>query len=184
MVGIRLRIYDSSGLLVFSADAGRAPAALGGFNLSADPWDPGAGALTLSEGSWSFSYDGKDGSGAVLRNGAYLLVLESEGGGSVQKQLRILGAGAGRVSLLVGPNPVRGGQDSVRIAWSPIARVELKIYSLDGGLVRDFGPLSAPPQTWDLRSPEGRSIANGIYVVSARIPGERTPQTFKIMVAR
>jgi hypothetical protein len=97
--------------------------------------------------------------------------------------LQILGAGQGRVSLSVGPNPIRPGQTFAFIKWSPITLLELKIYGLDGGLVRDLG-VTGPPATWDLRTGQGQVAANGIYIVSARLAGERQPQTFKLMVAR
>jgi hypothetical protein len=62
--------------------------------------------------------------------------------------------------------------------------VELKVYSLDGQLVRDFGTPGLPPTNWDLATGSGVSVANGIYVLQARVPGERSGQFFKLMVAR
>jgi hypothetical protein len=178
-----LSVYDSSGLQVFNSAAGSAVSALTDVNLSQDPWDPSQGPLLLSQGSWSFSYSGHDSSGAVLRNGIYLLVLVNQDGSRVQKALQIVGAGAGRVSVSLQPNPVRPGTTQVRLLWSPVRMVELKVYSLDGGLVRDFG-LAGPPQDWDLHSGNGNSVANGIYWVIARVPGERSPQVAKLMIAR
>jgi hypothetical protein len=179
-----LRIYDSAGIEVFSAAVGSASAALSGLSASQDPWDPATGALVLSDGAWSYSYTGLDHGGTLLRNGVYLFVVEMQGGGSVQKQLRVLGAGAGRISLNAGPNPLRPGQSGVSISWSPAQRVELKVYALDGSLVRDFGAEPFPPVAWDLRSSSGGLVANGIYVITARVPGERSPQTFKLILAR
>jgi hypothetical protein len=183
-VAVTLRLYDSGGLLVFEAPAGAAGAALGGVRLSQEPWDPSQGPLILSWDAWSHSFDGLDASGAVLRNGAYLLVLESAGGGNVQAQLRVIGTGSGLVSLRAGPNPLRPGQTQLRITWSPLMALELKIYTLSGDLVRDLGRAALPPLTWDLRNASGSLVANGIYIVIARVPGERQPQFFKLMVAR
>lgn len=178
-----LRLYDSSGLLVYEGSAGSSGAALTDVSLSAEPWDPAQGPLVLTQGAWSFSYDGLDSSRTQVRNGVYLLVLENQDGSKVQKQLQVLGAGAGQVSLLAGPNPVGPKDRQVLIRWRPITALELKIYSLDGGLVRDFGH-AAPPQLWDLQQSSGAAVAGGIYVITARIPGERTPQFFKLMVVR
>jgi hypothetical protein len=183
-VALTLHIYDSAGIEVFSAPAGNSVAPLGGLNASQDPWDPATGALILSDGAWSFSYAGLDHNGTVLRNGVYLFVVEMQSGGSVQKQLRVLGAGAGRVALNAGPNPLRPGPGSVSISWSPALAVELKVFALDGSLVRDFGTVPLPPVAWDLRSSGGGLVANGIYVITGRVPGERSPQTFKLLLAR
>lgn len=140
--------------------------------------------MILSDGAWSYSYKGLDHNGAVLRNGVYLFVVQMQGGGSVQKQLRVLGAGAGRLSLNAGPNPLRPGTGSVSISWTPPQSVELKVFALDGSLVRDFGAVPLPPVSWDLRSSGGNLAANGIFVITARVPGERSPQTFKLLLAR
>lgn len=180
---LTLRVFDSSGLQVAVVAGGNAAALPGSLSVSQEPWDPAAGPLVVSGGGWSMNFDGRDSSGAVLRNGAYLLVVSDAGGSSVQKALQILGAGQGRVSLSVGPNPIRPGQTFVSIKWSPITQLELKIYGLDGGLIRDLG-VTGPPVAWDLRTGQGQVAANGIYFVCARLAGERQPQTFKLMVAR
>lgn len=164
---------------------GAATGALVSFNLSQDPWDPATGPLTLSApAQWSFAFDGKDSDGALLRNGVYLLVVESQGSSPQQRQLRILGAGQGRSALSAAPNPVRPGQTAVRLDWGGGAPVELKVYTLDGALVRDLGLASSPPLWWDLRTGQGAWTSNGIYVVTARVKGERSPQSFKLLVAR
>lgn len=155
---------------------------------SPQPYNPGAGPLELSGGAWSFDYDGMDASGAVLRNGVYLFVLESAQGSSsasVKFQVTVLGDGAQGISqLLAAPNPVHAGSVSVDIQWQPATQaVELKIYDLNGGLVRDLGT-GPSPASWDLRSGGGTKAADGIYIISARIPGERSPACFKLMLAR
>jgi hypothetical protein len=180
---LTLRVYDSSGLMVAQVDLGPAPAVPSTVSLSADPWDPSQGPLILSNGAWSAQYNGVDSSGAVLRNGVYLLDLSGPSGASVHTSMKVLGTGGGRVSLIAGPNPLRPGAAAILINFSPITLVELKIYGLDGGLIRDLGVV-APPVTWDLRTQQGDAVANGLFIVSARLPGERQPQTFKLMVAR
>lgn len=181
-----LRVYDSSGLLLRTVAAGNAAAALGEVDAAPQPFDPGKGLLTLSQGGWSYGYDGKDNSGAVLRNGVYLLSVESVGPstGKASVQIQVVGSGGMGVALVVAPNPARPGVDLVRLYWSPLIRVELKVYALDGELIRDLGLSGLPPQDWDLRGASGQPVANGIYVVNARVPGERSPRSFKLMVAR
>jgi hypothetical protein len=65
---------------------------------------------------------------------------------------------------------------------NPVA-VDLKIYSLDGELVRDLGRISSPA-IWDLQTQSGLPVGNGIYWVSARRPGERSARLFKQLLAR
>ena len=184
---VTLLVYDSSGLLLRTVSAGNAAAALQSLAWSPQPYDPGKGPLLLSDGAWSFSYDGKDGSGAVLRNGVYLLVLDSRQGSTVTKtqaEVTVIGNGGVAVTLMAGPNPLRGGADTVTIAWQPAAQpVELKVYSLYGGLVASLG-VQTSPAMWNLRSAGGAPAADGVYLITARVPGQRSPQCFKLMVAR
>jgi hypothetical protein len=183
---VALRVYDSSGLLLRSADAGRAAGALGTLSAAPQPFDPGKGTLAISDGTWTYAFDGKDSSGAVLRNGVYLFVLEFSGpsGGTAQVQVQVVGSGGTGVNIFAAPNPARPSSGKVSIYWSPVVRVELKVYELGGGLVQDFGLTGVPPMVWDLKTASGQPVANGIYVVSARVPGERSPRVFKLMVAR
>ena len=186
-VQVTLLVFDSSGLLLRSVSAGNASAVLQSFAWSPQPYDPGKGPLLLSDGAWSFSYDGKDGSGAVLRNGVYLLVLESRQGSTVTKtqaEVTVIGNAGDAVALMAGPNPLRGGADSVTIAWQPAAQpMELKVYSLNGGLVASLG-VKTSPATWNLRSAGGTSAADGVYLITVRAPGQRNPQCFKLAVLR
>jgi len=184
---VLLRIYDSSGLLQRQVDAGMAPAVVADFGLSQDPYDPSQGALTLSDGFWIFAFDGRDAQGDVLRNGVYVFELESEQGGGrsvVRKTVQIVGSGAPMVELQVGPNPLRPGQGDLVIQWTPSVPVDLRIYNLNGELVRELGRRNRGPILWNLRSDAGSPIADGVYWVSARRPGERLPRLFKLMVAR
>jgi hypothetical protein len=181
---VTLRIYDSSGVLLRTVAAGRAAAPLAGLTLSSDPYDPAGGALSLSDGTWTWAFDGLDGQGQLLRNGAYVVDAETQGAGHVRADLRVLGQGQPLVLLQVGPNPVRPGSGPLRLLWQPPVPVELKIYSMNGELVKDLGLCAGPGAEWSLQSSQGTPAANGLYWVAARRPGERLPRLFKLMVAR
>jgi hypothetical protein len=186
-VQVTLRVFDSSGLVQRTIAAGMASGALSTFNLSGDPYDPSGGPLILSSGGWTFSFDGRDGQGDVLRNGAYVFELESQDGGSVstvRRNVQVVGSGVPMVQLMAGPNPLRPGTLQVLIQWQPSVPVDLKIYTLNGELVRDLGRVAAGPIAWDLRSSTGALAANGIYWIAARRPGERQPRLFKLLLAR
>jgi hypothetical protein len=186
-VRILLKVYDSSGLVQRSLDMGLATSVLNAFNLSADPYNPDNGPLTLSQGAWSFAFDGHDAQGDVLRNGVYVLEIESrQGGGStvVRKTVQVVGSGAPMVVLIGAPNPVRPGSGQAVLSWQPNLPVDVNIYSLDGELVRGLGRLNSGPLDWDLRDQAGSPVADGIYWIAARRPGERLPSLFKLMVAR
>jgi hypothetical protein len=187
-VSVTLKIYDSSGLLVQSLSTGSAGSALTAVAISSNPYNPGTGSLLLSDGGWTYSFDGRDSTGAVLRNGIYLFVVASQEGGkqigSVEFQVTVLGNGGAGVTLLVAPNPVHSSAEYVSIQWQPAGQVvELKIYDLPRGLVRGLGTCSSPA-VWDLRTGGGEKVGDGIYIVSARVPGQRKPTLFKLMVAR
>jgi hypothetical protein len=187
-VSVTLYVYDSAGLLVRTLQAGSAPAALSLVQTSADPYNPATGPLILSQGAWSFSYDGDDGSGAVLRNGVYLFVVQSQQGGgvvgTVKFQVTVIGNGGAGVVLVAVPNPVRSSAEEVSVQWQPSNQVvELKVYDLARGLVRSLGDTSSPAQ-WNLRTGDGEKVADGVYFISARIPGQRRPTLFKLVVTR
>ena len=180
-------MYDSSGLLVRTQSAGSAGALVTAVSWSPQPYDPGKGPLQLEAAGWTYDFDGLDGSGAVLRNGVYLFVLESRQGGagdSVKFQVTVVGEGGVGVILIAAPNPARAGSGSVSISWRPAGQaVELKIYDLNGGLVRDLGT-SLSPAAWNLEGPGGARAADGIYLITARVPGQRSPQCFKFALLR
>lgn len=116
-----------------------------------------------------------------------MIEVESVQGGSstkVRRSLQVVGSGAPMVQLMVGPNPLLKGSSQVVIQWVPAVPVDLKVYSLSGELVRELGRVSAGPLIWDLRSQSGSPVADGVYWISARRPGERLPRLFKLMVAR
>ncbi|HTB34443.1 MAG TPA: hypothetical protein VK842_06240, partial [bacterium] len=156
-------------------------AALAGVTLSQNPYDPGSGPLLISHGSWSCSYNGRDGSGAVLRNGLYFLVLTFNGGAPLKVQFQVLGKGAPGVVLSAGPNPCVG--PSVTLRWFPAVAAQITVHAQDGSLVRDLG-LRSPPLAWNLSASDGRPVAAGVYLLGARVPGQRSPSYFKLAVLR
>jgi hypothetical protein len=181
-VSVSFCVYDSGGLLLRQLSAGSVAAALTAATLSQDPYDPGSGPLLISHGPWSFSYNGRDASGAELRNGLYLLVLSFSGSSSTLKiQLQVLGKGGGGVVLSAAPNPCQG--PVVILRWLPAVPVQVTVHGQDGALVRDLG-LRSPPLAWNLAASDGRPVSAGVYLVGARIPGQRSPSYFKLAVLR
>jgi hypothetical protein len=171
-------------LLVRKVAAGSSYGEISALTAFPQPYAPEAGPLVLRQGAWSCSFDGKDSNGAYLGNGVYLLELSE--GGSVEARLQITvgGAGGGVSGFVVAPNPVRSGQEAVNIAWAPASTAaELRVYSFSGGLVRNLGSQTAPWR-WDLRTSTGQAVADGIYFITARVPGDVAPQVIKLAVAR
>ena len=181
---VTLKVYDSANLLVRQLPAGSSAALLSAVTLSRSPFDPGQGPLLLSQGLWAFAFDGMDSSGAVLRNGLYILVLESRQGATastVRVQVQVLGKGGSGVVLQAGPNPSHGRP--ITLQWLPAVPVELCIYGESGGLVKELGTVS-PPYLWHLDSSGGAKVSAGIYLAAARVPGQRTPRWFKLAVLK
>lgn len=179
-----LKVYDAMGNLVAWRDAGSALAPIASFDAQPDPYDPGKGALSLSAGGFGYAYDGKDSQGSVLRNGAYLLVLENASGALMaQRWITVLGQGSQGVQLLAGPNPVTASSGRIRLNWAPAGPLEIRVYTLSGELVAN-ALVNGPPWDWDLRSPGGAAVAGGIYVVVGRVPGERSGSLLKLVVLR
>ena len=183
---VSLAVYDSSGLLVRSLAAGTASGLIGAATLSQSPYDPGGGPLLLSQGTWVFAFDGLDASGSVLRNGIYLFVIHSQAAGAAEDdrvQVQVLGQGAPSVVPVVAPEPALVGGGGVQIHWSPVEAAQLRLYTLDGALVRDLGVVR-PPVSWDLRDAGGAWVAPGIYLLSVRVPGQREGRLVKLAVSR
>jgi len=154
---------------------------------SPQPYDPAAGSLLLSDGPWSYAFDGKDGNGDLLPDGVYLLEIVSQGGSGtsmVKTEITVIGSeGVGIDQLTVAPNPARSPANGVLIQWRPATqKAELEVYDLDGGLVRSFGQ-TVSPVTWNLGSGD-RQVAGGVYVICARVPGQKLPAFFKLAVIR
>ncbi|HTA16775.1 MAG TPA: hypothetical protein VK786_03410, partial [bacterium] len=104
---------------------------------------------------------------------------------TVKAEITVIGSeGVGIKQLSAAPNPARSPGNGVLIQWRPATqKVELEVYDMDGGLVRSFGE-SLSPVTWNLGTGGGRQVAAGVYVVCARIPGQKLPAFFKLAVVR
>jgi hypothetical protein len=179
-----LKVYDASGWLLRSVDAGLSQRPVRSFNAGPQPYDPSQGPLHLGNGDWSYDYDGRDSNGTQLGSGVYQLVLLDRSG-TVQalKTVEVLGAQGATLAVKAGPNPVGAGVDQVQIVWTPPLEADLLIYDQAGQLVRDLGPAS-PPRIWNLRGSGGAASAGGVYLVAVRVPGQRSSQWCKVAVAR
>lgn len=180
---MKLRIYDSSGALVRSLDGGASAAAVVSFSASPQPWDPSSGPLSLSDGSWSAAFDGKDSGGNYLPNGNYVVEAESSGSAvSLKTRLTItlIRSSTGLVSAIAWPNPASKSSAFIMISWAPAAlEVEGKIYNQAGELVLDLGLLKGGIVRWELKN-----ASDGVYMVALRVPGERHPRLIKVALAR
>jgi len=185
-VTLTLNVYSSSGLLLRILSIGTTGAALRSLTWSPQPYNPAVGPLLLSDGAWSYAFDGKDAKGDLLQNGVYLLeIVSRQGSGTstVEIQITVVGSEGGGLELTAAPNPARSGSGVV-IQWRPATqKVDLEIYDMDGGLIRSFGELSSP-LVWPLRTGGGEQVAGGVYVICARIPGQKLPAFFKLAVVR
>ena len=179
-----LKVYDSSGWLLRELSAGVSRRPVRSFGAWPQPYDPSLGPLHLGDGDWSFGYDGRDAKGAELASGVYQLALV-DAAGAVQalKTVEVLGAQGAALAMKAGPNPLRAGDAQVRVTWDPALAADLRVYDQAGQLVRDLGT-AAPPRAWDLRGAGGAAVADGVYVVTARLPGQRASQACKLAVAR
>lgn len=180
---LTLRVFDSSGALVKTLALGPAASALGSLDLGPDPWDPSASPLTLKGSGWSGSYDGKDNQGLKLGNGAYLLEVESSNSGASQKVSRgitVISSSGKLISAAAWPNPAAKGSTYVDIVWAPTGQdAQAQVYNQAGELILDLGTLSGGHSRWELKT-----LADGVYFVALRVPGQRTPRLIKVALAR
>jgi hypothetical protein len=177
------------GQLIYETTAGFAPAAIGTLAFSSDPWDPGIGLLTVSEGSWSFALDGLDSTGAEIPNGVYIVEASSVNGAQSYTQTSqvtlIRGDPVNITGLNAAPNPVLPGNLAIFIWWNPVPVVDVQIYNNAGELVRTLMRGSARSSAWwDMKDSGGATVANGIYLVYARVPGQRRGAAFKVAISR
>ena len=151
--------------------------------LSVNPWDPAKAPLLLRCGAWNGSYDGKDSAGSYLSNGNYMLELRSENAGQVvlaAQSVTVLRSTLPQVAGLAWPNPVPRGSETLQFAWSPAGQdVDVFIYDGMGECVGKLGRLQGGKGTWTLKQ-----MANGIYFLALRVPGERQPRFLKVALAR
>lgn len=182
-ISVTIRIYDSAGNLLRQMNGGAASAAVGALSLGHEPWDPSQGALAITGGAWSSSYDGKDSQGAYLASGSYLIEVESAGSGTQQKSFKkftVLRTRPEMVSAYAWPNPAGKNISFVTVSWTPSTQeIEGRIYNQAGELMLDWGLLRGGQIRWELKN-----AASGVYFVALRIPGERQPRMIKLAVTR
>lgn len=127
-----------------------------------------------------------DNSQARLQNDDYQVQAESSGAGNDQKVSALLQVIGSRSALaaLVAPNPAGAGCGSVQIIWSPAIIVDVSIYSQAGELVSKANQVSGTlGMNWNLRSPAGQSVSNGVYLIVLRQNG-RVMKVIKLAIAR
>lgn len=178
-----LRVYDSSGMLLRTQGLAAAPSAITAFSAGSNPWDPSQGALALSSGNWSSSFDGKDSNGDFLAAGSYLLELGSSGGGGTQRatlNITVLRSQNLVSSAMAWPNPAPRGATALDFGWAPMSQdVECRIYNQAGELMLELGLLHGGKGHWELKN-----ASDGVYFVALKIPGERRPRLLKVALAR
>jgi hypothetical protein len=134
------------------------------------------------------AWDGRTGAGMTVSNGIYEIQIivkdDIRGMVSASKTVTVLGAAKaflGKLSIV--PNPLTQSDfDSlggVEIRWDfgapawqpnyPLAvpgTVRIMILDAAGGLVRELtGNLAAGTINWDTKTPSGRPVAGGVYIV-------------------
>jgi hypothetical protein len=180
---VTLQVYDASGRLLRSLSVADAGAALGNVSLGGNPWDPSKGPLWLNSGAWAASYDGKDSQGNYLPSGDYQIQIDSSFAGasaSQSKDVTVIRSDSGLDSARAWPNPVFSGASSLQFSWSPAGQqIEAEVYDQAGERVAVLGSLSGGQGAWDFRN-----LANGIYFVTLRIPGQGRPRIIKVAIAR
>jgi hypothetical protein len=184
---VLVQVYDSSGALVRSFSPKPSDHPILAPIAPSQAWDPYLNGLTVSDGDWQMSFDGKNQQGSFLANGVYLMeITTSTGSGSskVKVFFTVLSQPQPVHSIAVGPNPVLPGQEQVVITWRPALAGELRIYGEGGDLVRSFGSDAVPPLVWDLRTSSGQLASSGVYFVAVRSPGQRNSLVFKLALAR
>ena len=90
-------------------------------------------------------------------------------------------------SGVTAPERFFAGQSiEVNVGGAPARGVLLRILAMDGSLVRTFedaAPKTYYRFTWDLRTPDGRDVRNGAYLVLARVVRDGGEERFRTMIA-
>jgi hypothetical protein len=180
-------IYDANGALLYQSQAYSSDHLVTDATLAPGPFDPQLGPLAINSGDWKASYSGRDSQGNFVPNGTYEMEIKSDSGpkhAELKVIFTVLNDSGPGISLVIGHNPVMPGANFVVINWVPAQPVELSVYDSAGELIRDFAPGPMPPATWDLKTSSGKPAGEGIYVVVARIPGQRARTPFKLALVR
>ncbi len=134
--------------------------------------------IRSADGSLNIGWDGSGDDGRLVPPGIYIIrvqwfaldkpVIETHSASIAV----IPSTNGGLSTLTVAPNPAGGGNGLVQFNWTPVARsaaIRFRVYNIVGELVHDWQVDAKPGfTTWDLRSPSGQSLANGVYIVAAQ----------------
>jgi hypothetical protein len=135
----------------------------------------GSAKLSLSDGSggWNQSWDGTASDGSFAAAGVYRVVatyVPIAGGASQTKQAVVAVvpvSGDLADHLIVAPNPATGRQPA-QLRWLPTTRASLvqgRVYNMAGELIFvKTVDASGGSLSWDLRSPSGELVGDGIYL--------------------
>jgi hypothetical protein len=186
-IAVTLRVYDPSGALVQQQSLPSSDHLIQSATLGSSGFDPMSGALSLSSGDWSASFQGKNSQGYTLSNGVYMLEIVSGDGSSSATWkgfVTVLSQPDSPGNLLAAPNPVLPGQSQVLISWSGGQVAEVRIYDGSGALIRVLGPSNNSSCIWDMRSTSGQPVSAGTYLALIRPQGQGRAKILKIAVAR
>ena len=123
-----------------------------------------------------FNWDGTNSSGRMVDNGVYtvqMIVKNADGYTYIQtKQVTVLNNGfnemLGEVKIIPNPCVVNDAPGAgVNITWSNVWQgfVKVKIYNVAAELVRSYeADPSQQKITWDLHTPGGQTVSNGMYI--------------------
>jgi hypothetical protein len=183
-----LRVFDRSGVLVRTLDAGHADFQITALVFSSSPFDPSKGPLIISQAGWGVAFDGRADAGDLLPTGPYILKVTSSDASSThdtQDSLVIMGNDSGALeTVFVAPNPVLKTDNDLRIYWKPGIDIDLEVYNQAGEKIRHFSFSGPAPAIWDLTTATGQVLSNGIYLIVARQPGQKTPKIFKFSIIK
>jgi hypothetical protein len=184
-------IYNSAGELVRHFSTGLS--SLTGLTLSQGSFVAGFGSVTLTTGalgSPTVAWDGLNDAGQAVAPGLYDIKVTKSAPGAADIQfsawVQVLGA-SGRPldGLVAGPNPLRPGDDALRLSMPNLpadATLKLGLYTVDGELVYAHGGAAAGTVSLPVRS----SLASGIYVlvVEARTSALSQRRMIRVAVLR
>ena len=183
---IKISLIDAAGLLLASWQGPNAGDLISSIVLSQVPFDPAAGPLLISSGTWQSTFSGYSAQGKRLPNGVYRLEIESSNQVTTHTYktlISIVGDENNRISkVFVGPSPLTIGQ-MLWISWAPAVDAQVRIYNLNGALVAKNDLIQGGKSSvWDGKTSSGDRAAAGIYLVSLRPLGERLGRIVKIAV--
>jgi flagellar hook assembly protein FlgD len=171
---VTVRIYNEAGEAVYSRQLTAVSLNQSEVNIQGSVVDPAlppgspGSSLNLVLGTLNLSWSGRDDSGRILANGAYLVEVTLESGGTtsvITETVTVLSSRQPTADgLLLIPNPVAGpGSVEIRPAAGG-ARGSAKVYTVSGELVRKM-EFDGDSVIWDLKDASGAPVAAGLYLV-------------------